>query len=394
MPTLSNCQIESRKTSAAKPGCPTGEKRRWWQFRAWHGMTTPAWFRLLWENRLAVTPGRWYILLLISVTSLFNSVFAILQTAIFGRRVARTRLGKDPIIILGHWRSGTTLLHELMSLDPQHHFPSTYACLAPEHFLVSQRLVSRWLSFLMPNRRSQDNVQLDLDGPQEDEWAICAMGLPSPYRAVAFPNRLPHAAQYVTLRHVTAREARRWKRKWHSFLKAVSLQAPGKRLVLKSPLHTARLPILMELFPNARFVHIVRNPRAVFPSTMRLWRRLAEDDGLQIPPPAAFESFVLENYTRLFEAYERGAHLIPPHRLCEVRYEDLVREPVGTVKRIYQRLELGDPNKLPAALYDFAAKTADFQTNTYRHTPEDDARVEQHWGSIGARLGYGTKDAA
>jgi hypothetical protein len=357
-------------------------------------MTAPAWFRLLGENRFAVAPAKYYLLLLISLTSLFNSVFAILQRAIFGRRIERTRLRQDPIIILGHWRSGTTLLHELLSLDPRHHCPSTYACLAPEHFLVSQRLVSRWLRFLMPHRRSQDNVRLDLAGPQEDEWAICAMGLPSPYRAVAFPNRLPHAAEYVTLRHVAASDARRWKRKWCNFLKAVSLQAPGKRLALKSPLHTARLPILLELFPDARFVHIVRNPRDVFPSTMRLWRRLAEDDGLQIPQPARFEAFVLENYAHLYRSYEQTAHLIPPDRLCEIRYEDLVREPIGTVRRVYQQLELGDSDKLPAALDDFATKMSEFQTNTYRHTPEDDAKVARNWGSIRARLGYGGKDAA
>ena len=393
MTTRSHRHNEPPAPETALPVRSTGEKRRWWQFRVWHGMTARAWFRLLAENRFAVAPARYYLLALVSLTSLFNSVFALLQTAIFGRRIERTPLRQDPIIILGHWRSGTTLLHELLSLDPRHHFPTTYACFAPHHFLVSGRLVRRWLRFLMPRRRSQDDVRLDLDGPQEDEWAICAMGLPSPYRAAGFPNQLP-PAEYLTLRQVAPRDIERWKRQWRSFLKAVCLPAPDKRLVLKSPLHTARVPILLELFPDARFVHIVRDPREVYPSTRRLWRRLAEDEGLQIPRPAAFEDFVLENYVQMYRSYEHDARLIPPDRLCEIRYEQLVRDPLGTVRRLYQQLQLGDPDNLPAALAEFVGKMAGFQTNTYRHTPADDAKIAAHWGPLGSRLGYGGKDAA
>jgi hypothetical protein len=395
MTTLPNSRNDLHQTETAAIVRPTGDKRRWWQLRVWHGMTAPAWFRLLWENRFAVAPARYYVFLLISLTSLFNCLFAILQTVFLGRRIERTQLRQDPIIILGHWRSGTTLLHELLSLDPRHHFPSTYACLAPDHFLVSQRpLLTCWLKFLMPKRRSQDNARLDLDGPQEDEWAICAMGLPSPYRAAGFPNRLPHAQEYLNLREVPAGDVQRWKGKWRRFLKAVSLQAPGKRLVLKSPLHTARVPLLLELFPDARFVHVVRDPREVFPSTMRLWRRLAEDEGLQVPQPAAFESLVLESYTQMYQSYEQTVHLIPPDRLCEIRYENLVREPIDTVRRLYQQLNLGDAKELPAAFQDFVTKMADFQTNTYPHSPEDDAKIAQHWGAVRAQLGYGLKDAA
>ena len=97
MTTLPDKQSEPRGTATETRARFTGERRRWWQFRAWHGMTAPAWFRLLWENRFAVSPARCYLLLLISLTSLLNSVFALLQTAIFGRRIERTRLRQDPI---------------------------------------------------------------------------------------------------------------------------------------------------------------------------------------------------------------------------------------------------------------------------------------------------------
>src|SRR5687768_18104609 len=49
------------------------------------------------------------------------------------------------------------------------------------------------------------------------------------------------------------------------------------RSILKSPPHTCRVPTLLRLFPDARFVHIVRDPYAVYPSTLHLWRILAGD---------------------------------------------------------------------------------------------------------------------
>lgn len=372
---------ESSARKASLAGA-TGERRRWWQFRVWHGMTAPAWFRLLWDNRFAVAPSRLFLLTFVTGASCLNFFLSLLQKGIYGWKIQRTTLAPDPIIILGHWRSGTTLLHELLSLDPRHHFPSTYACLAPEHFLVSQPLVQHWLRFLMPKRRSQDNVRVALDAPQEDEWAICAMGLPTPYRTAGFPNRLPHGEEYLTLQNVPPKDLRRWKRKWQDFLKAVSLEGAGKRLVLKSPLQTARLPLLLEVFPQARFVHIVRDPREVYQSTLRLWRRLAEDEGLQMPTPAAFEAFVLNCYSQMYEAYHRTVHLIPADRLCEIGYEDLVADPMETLRRLYQQLNLGNADRLPEAMHEMAARMAEFPTNTYLHSPAVDAKISAHWSSV------------
>jgi hypothetical protein len=351
-------------------------------------MTASVWFQMLWQNRFEVAPAKCYLVLLITLASLFNSLLAGLQIMLFGKRIERSQLRPDPIIILGHWRSGTTLLHELLSLDRRHHYPSTYACLAPDHFLISRILLSRCLRYLMPNRRSQDNVRIAFDTPQEDEWAICSMGLPSPYLAVGFPNRSPHAAEYLNLRDVTAGDLGRWKRKWRRFLQAVSLQAPGKRLVLKSPLHTARITALLELFPDARFVHIVRDPKEVYLSTMRLWQRLAEDEGLQIPEPGAFDELVLENFRQLYQSYEQDANLIAEDHLCEIRYENLVGDPLGTVQEVYSQLGLGDFNDFRLALEEHVAEASEFQTNCYRQSSKDDAVVEEHLRSVRLRFGY------
>ena len=93
---------------------------------------------------------------------------------LLGRRIAQQPIKDAPIFIIGHWRSGTTLLHELMSLDERFTFPTTYECFVPNHFLISAWF-DAWLKCLLPKQRPMDNMALGWDRPQEDEFALCNM---------------------------------------------------------------------------------------------------------------------------------------------------------------------------------------------------------------------------
>ena len=320
----------------------TGTKRKFFQLRVWHGMTAPAWFNMLRRNGFRVSPSRYHLVLLISLASIFNGILAVIQNLLLGKKIDRTKLRSDPVFIIGHWKSGTTLLHELLALDQRHTVPSTYACLAPSHFLVSQKLLGPFLRPLLPSRRSQDDVRVGLDRPQEDEWALCILGVPSPYLAVAFPNQLPHDPEYVDLRDVATEQLSRWKNTWTRFLKAVALRSPDRRLVLKSPLHTARLDVLLELFPEARFVHVVRDPLDVYASTLHLWRRMAEDEGLQVLGSQNLESFVMGNFVALYRSFLQDRHKIRSDHICQIRYEDLVADPINCLRSVYDQLDLGE----------------------------------------------------
>jgi hypothetical protein len=343
-------------------------------------MTATAWFRLLVDNRFRCSPSRWYLVVLVSVASICNSALALLQRALFGRSIERVTIDEGPVFILGHWRSGTTLLHKLLALDSRHACASTYACFAPGHFLVSRMLFAPLLQLLAPQRRSQDDVQVHLDDPQEDEWAVCCLGLPTPYRTAAFPNELPHASRYFDCKGLSQVEYTRWKRGWIRFLKAVLWRNPGKRLVLKSPLHTARLEVLLSTFPDARFVHLVRDPYEVYPSTLRLWHRLSEDEGLQVPKDQGqFDEFVLGSYERMYCSFNKNLHRIGAGRLCEVRYEELINDPVGTVREIYERLALGEFASVQSQVEAHAAKQASFQTNRFELSHQASEKINRRW---------------
>ena len=253
-----------------------------WFLRFWDGMIATGWFPLLVRNRFHISPRRWAMAVLMSLLSIMHFGLWLLQTLFWGRRIARTQLQGDPVFVIGHWRSGTTLLHELLVLDERHTYPNTYDCFCPNHFLLTAPMFRPLLGGLLPKQRPMDNMAAGWDCPQEDEFALCNMGVRSPYQTIAFPNHPPQNQEFFELADVSPRQRACWQRGLTWFLKCLTVRTP-RRIVLKSPPHTFRIKILLEMFPKARFIHIIRNPFVIFPSTINLWKRLYRNDGLQVP---------------------------------------------------------------------------------------------------------------
>jgi omega-hydroxy-beta-dihydromenaquinone-9 sulfotransferase len=325
--------------------------------------------------------------LIVSPISLVNSLLAFSQNVILGRKIRRTEIKDDPIFVIGHWRSGTTLLHELLVLDPRHTYPNTYDCFAPSHFLVSAWLFRPLLGVLMPKQRPMDNMAAGWDCPQEDEFALCNLGMESPYLTIAFPNHAPQCQQYLDLAQVSEEARAQWKEGLRWLLKCITARRPG-RVVLKSPPHTARIKTLLEMFPNARFVHIVRNPQVLFPSTLNLWKRLWRDEGLQVPHYQGLEEYVFETFNRMYAAFDRDRELLRPGQFCEVRYEDLVADPIEQMRTVYEQLALDGFDGVRPAFESYFSAKKDYKTNRYQSSPETQAEVKRRWGWYAERYGY------
>ena len=232
-----------------------------------------------------------------------------------------------------------------------------------------------------------DNMPLGFDRPQEDEFALCNMGIRSPYLTFAFSNRPPQDQAYLDMEGLSPRELARWKRAFLWFLKCVTVQ-DAKRIVLKSPPHTGRVRVLLELFPDARFVHIVRDPYVLFPSTVNLFRRLYRREGLQVPRYERLEEHVFATLNRMYAALQRDRPLVDDRRFCEVRYEDLVKDPIEQMRTIYDRLDLGEFDKTLPALQQFVESRAGYKTNRYEISPETRAEIDRRWRGYIERYGY------
>ena len=366
-----------------------------WAMRFWHGMDFITFFRLLARNRFAIAPIRVTMLISVTLSSLMNSFASVFEWFLFSNAVRRKKLEEPPLFVLGHWRSGTTLMHELLMLDTRHQCPTTYQCLAPHHFLWTSWFVPKLTKFLMPKQRPMDDMAAGFDRPQEDEFALVNLGLPSPYLAWAFPNHGPVHDEYLDLRTLPTAERDRWKRKWREFVHRVAL-ANNRRIVLKSPTHTARVKTILEVFPDAKFIHIVRDPLVVYPSTVRLWRSLSEVQGFQHPRDDNdwMEKTVLDNFVRMYECFEQDRELIPPGRLVDIRFEDLVADPVGEMRQVYQRLGLGDFAQVEPELKRYAMKSRDYKTNKYQLPPDVAERVRGRWSPYFQRYGYNGHETA
>lgn len=361
----------------------------WITPRFWHGMTPAVFWRLALANGCRVSVRGGFTCLTITGVGAFHVVAKGMCDLVHGRRLRAARPDQPPLFVLGHWRSGTTLLHELLIGDRRHVYPTTYECFAPHHFLVTEAWITPLIGWLLPNKRPMDNVAAGWDRPQEDEFALCSLGLPTPYRSWAFPDHGPVDADWLTLERLSDAERRRWGEALARFVGALSLKRPG-RVVLKSPPHTARVRTLLEHFPEARFVHLCRDPMKLFPSTVRLWKSLCDVQRLQGYRPHYdwIEEEVFSNLQRMHEAYERDRSLIPSGNLVELRYEDLVADPKGSLRALYERLDLGDFGPAEPGIDAYLAGEKDYRTNRFELPDDVRARVAERWRGYADRWGY------
>lgn len=358
-----------------------------WSPRFWHGMRFGDWIALCIQHRFRIHPIRWPMAFLISLISPFNSVMGAIQRWQYGRQIDETPITEPPVFILGHWRSGTTYLHELMYLDDRFVSPTTYQCFAPRHFLLTEWLMTRLGGWLLPRHRPMDNVLAGWDRPQEDEFALIELNAPTPYWRMAFPNDPPPDMEFLDMAGVAPEALARFEQALRWFVKALTFHAP-KRVLLKSPPHTGRIATLARLFPGAKFVHIVRHPDALFPSTMRLWKSLDEVQGLQMPRGKNLREYVLTCFERMYGGFEKQRREIDPRNMIDIKYEDLVADPVGQVERIYRELELGDFEPLRPKLTAVASEQKSYKTNVHELDDATRAEIRRRWAAYFERYGY------
>lgn len=325
--------------------------------------------------------------LAVSALSVGNSAAGLMQRFRFGRAIRGSRIDPPPLFIVGHWRTGTTMLHELLALDPQFRCPTTYECMAPGHFLVTGDLVGRHLRPLLPGHRPLDAMRLGADLPQEDEFAICNLGARSAYHAWAFPRRAAAWEEGLDPHDFAAADREQWQRALTGFLRALTIPGPG-RLVLKSPPHTARVGLLAEMFPGAGFIHLVRDPRQMVPSFQVAWRRMAGAVGLQSRCREDLDDWLVGFGARLYRRFDADRAALGHGRMADVSYEDLAADPAGELARLYGYLGLPHPERVPAVVAAYHTQVGAYTPAIHHPSPGLRRAISAHWGAYAARYGY------
>jgi hypothetical protein len=317
--------------------------------------------------------------LLYSAAGASNSLLAKLQILSHAEALEKVRV-LPPIFLLGFWRSGTTFLHELFCCDPRFGFPSTYACMNPAHFLLTEKAFQRGVK-TQQACRPMDNMQYSWTSPQEDDFALVCMGAPSPYEALIVPSLMSNPRVLLDPRCRSGQERDRWSQRLQLFLRLLTVQQ-SKPMVLKSPAHGFKLPLLPSLFPEARFVIIERNPYEIFASNLRLWQTLLDRYSLESTSLVQIESFVLAAYLIHEEAITEGLHTLGLGTVSRVRYEDLVAGPFGQIRRIYSELHLEGFEASRSALEQHIASVSAYQRNRLVLSTVQKAAVDEQWGPL------------
>ena len=252
--------------------------------RFWHGMCLGDWLQLLERGHFRIHPLRWFMAFLITLCAIVNSIGAWLQRLIYGRRIAATEINNPPVFIIGHWRSGTTYLHELMVLRPTVCVSHVLRMLRTEP-CAGERLDCPHVAVAAAAAETADGQHGNRDGIGRRKmnsrwWQWARRRRTTGWRFRTNRRWITNSSTWLAaIRPIW----QRWRRKMREFVQMLTLRKKGKRLVMKSPPHTGRIEELAQLFPGAKFIHIVRDPYVIFPSTRRLWVSLDSAQGLQHP---------------------------------------------------------------------------------------------------------------
>jgi len=328
--------------------------------------------------------------LLVLATSAITAPLRVWERVRYGRRIAAVRV-KAPVFVIGHWRSGTTHLHNLMSQDPTFGYLTMYQAMVPDCSLAGGRWLKPILSRIVPAKRPMDNLQWPMDAPQEEEIPLAKL-TPSLYVRFLFPREAADLfRKYVLLEGAPPRVASEVRRRYYRLLQVATLHANGRRLVLKNPVNTARVPLLLELFPDARFIHIYRSPYDVFASTAHMHQQMLPITTLQTLPPHGTAEAILTLYASMMQRYFEDRRRIPSGQLIEICFEDLERDPMTVVRRIYDTLGLGTFAQAEPALAAYVASQRAYRKNDLQVTAADRARIDERWAFAFAELPYRTQ---
>lgn len=312
--------------------------------------------------------------------------FRILEEINYENTIRDHKLKKDPIFIIGHWRSGTSFLQYLMGRDLRLGYMNKFQVVFPGVFLHSEHflkpLLNRIPKPLNIIRDAQNmSINLELDSPGEIEIALTTMISPtSLHWGHIFPNDAwEYFDKYLFFDTANETEIQHWKHDYHYLIKKVSLKNDGRRVLIKSPGNTSRINELLQLYPKARFIFIHRNPYDVFYSNKKLWNTLLDNLALQDFSKQQMEKEIIRVYKKLMNRYLQQRTHIPEGQLAEIRFEDFVAKPVNELHNVYDRLKLDGFEQTEPKFHQFLENKSKGKSGRYEYENNIIKLLNKHW---------------
>lgn len=314
---------------------------------------------------------------------------APIQERRYRKRLADKPLEHAPVFILGHWRSGTTFVHNVLSCDKHFGYNTTYQTVFPHLMMFGQPFFKKTMSWLMPDHRPTDNMELAVDLPQEEEFALANMCPYTYYNFWFYPKyQMEYCDKYMLFDDITPEELAVWEETFKKLIKISLWNTGGTQFLSKNPPHTGRVAELVKMFPGAKFIYLMRNPYTVFESTRSFFTNTIQPLKLQEFSDEEIEDNILKVYPKLYHKYEHDKHLIPEGNLIEVKFEDFEADAFGMTKKIYDTLSLPGWDEARTAIEQYVGAKRGYKKNKYDYAARTRELVEQHWGFALKDWGY------
>jgi hypothetical protein len=293
-----------------------------------------------------------------------------------------------PVFVLGLFRSGTTILHRLLGEDPDNRTLPHWESFDPVHTPGGpeprQRKLTRMLMLADIISPSIKAIH-PMDAYQTDE---CRGMFTNVFRTPQF-NVQYRVGGYVDW--LLAQDATIAYRHHRRQLQLVHHHRPhGKRFVLKDPTHTFFVDAILDVFPDARFVFIHRDPAEALSSICSLHAYARSVFSSDVDAHALGAELSDSYMMRLLEPAVAALDRLPAGRVAHVRAPDLSRDPVGTIAGAYRVLgmDLGDGARI--AMHEYMQAKRENGSARHVHTTEgfglDPAAIHERFASYCARF--------
>jgi len=339
----------------------------------------PVLIKLWRDNKKTIINKKMFLKIFLFTT--VSAPFRWFQNILYKRRIKSVNLQKNsPVFVIGHWRSGTTHLHYLLCQDQRFSFLEAFQAFFFRTALVSRTFMKPILNRVMPKTRPQDNIEINANAPTEEEHSLTNLTHRSGMQSFFFPRNITYFNEY-NLFETSNTNVEKWKKSYNHMLKEISYyNGSDKRLLLKNPHNTARIEKLQELYPNAKFIFIHRNPYEVYNSTVHLYKSTITSQFLQDFSENEIEERVLYCYEKTMKAYLKQKRAIHPSKIIEVSYDDLSKEPLACLKTIYEQLDLGDFSKVHLKFEEYISKQENYKKNTFTQIKDEiKPQIQSRW---------------
>jgi hypothetical protein len=342
------------------------------------GSTFKNYFKIL--NKGHIEPKYYFKIFLTTLVVLISTPFHLWEKIVFSKKLKNFKFEKPPLFILGHWRSGTTLLHNMLTKDPSAAYMTTYQALFPNN-LCSKWLFRTFMKLKMPAKRPSDGVALNIDFPQEDEFAFSNCQWNAYYNFFYFPKHYKEFYEKsVHQKNLSKTEIDLWFKSYDQLIKKAIINTNGERVIFKNPVNTARIDKILKLYPDAKFLYIQRNPYTVFYSTRRFFQQLNPTLWLHKVDNQFIDNMIFDIYSWLQDDYLKNKSLIPPKNLMELSFEEFEQKPVYEMEKIYTDLLQEDFSKVQHYFSEYFKTQKGHKKNKYTVDAAEIETIQKHWG--------------